>query len=170
MSGYKTVSPYEIKDNLFSALNNEWALITAVNSEGKVNTMTASWGGFGILWNKPICVCFIRPQRYTNDFVSEAERLTVTFLEDGHREALKICGTKSGRDCDKISEAALSTVFDCDVAYFKESELTFICKKIYVDNIKESCFLDKQLIDKNYPKHDFHYVYVCEIEKVLVKE
>lgn len=166
----RTISPFELKDNFFKGINDDWMLITAVNKDGKVNTMTASWGGFGIMWGKPVCVCVIRPHRYTNEFVSGADRLTLSFLEDGNREALKICGTKSGRDCDKIAEAGLCIVRENDYAYFAQSRLTFVGKKIYVDEIKEDNFLDKAIIDSKYPQRDYHVVYLCEIEKVLEKE
>ncbi len=166
----KEIMPYDIKENLFQSVMHDWMLITAVNKEGKVNTMTASWGGFGIMWSRPVCVCVIRPQRYTREFVDDAQRLTLSFLTDGHREALNLCGKISGRDCDKIAEAGLHTVTDGDLAYFEESRLVVCGKKIYVSEFKEENFLDPTLIDSKYPLRDYHKVYICEIEKVLVKD
>lgn len=166
----KLIRPEEIRDNIFSAINDEWMLVTAVNSKGEVNTMTASWGGFGIMWNKPVCVCVIRPQRYTSEFVKDSERISLSFLFEGNKEALKICGTKSGRDCDKIKEAGLKVIAEDDVAYFDKSRLVIVGKKIYVSSFKEENFLDKSIIDSKYPSRDYHDVYVCEIEKVLVSE
>jgi len=166
----KEITSYDIKENLFNSVMHDWMLITAVNKEGKVNTMTASWGGFGIMWSRPVCVCVIRPQRYTREFVDDANRLTLSFLTEGHREALNLCGKVSGRDCDKIAEAGLHTVTDGDLAYFEESRLVVCGKKIYVSEFKEDNFLDKTLIDSKYPLRDYHKVYVCEIEKVLVKD
>lgn len=166
----KTILPSQIKDNVFKAVNDDWMLITAVNSEGKINTMTASWGGFGIMWGKPVCVCVIRPQRYTNEFVLDSSFLTLSFLEDGNREALKICGTKSGRKCDKIAESGLKPIVKDGYAYFEQSRLVLYGRKIYSSVIKEECFIDKSIPEKVYPEKDFHYVYVCEIEKVEAKE
>ena len=166
----REILPSEIEGNVFSSINNEWMLITALKKDGSVNTMTASWGGFGIMWNKPVCLCAIRPQRYTNEFVKENDRLTLTFLKDGNREALKLCGTKSGRDTDKITDAGLRTVIDGDVAYFEQSKLVIVGRKIYVSALKADCFTDKELLTKNYPKNDLHDIYVCEIERVLVSE
>ena len=150
----KIIRPDEIKDNIFSAINDEWMLVSAVNSKGKVNTMTASWGGFGIMWNKPVCVCVIRPQRYTSEFVKDSQRITLSFLEEGNRDALKICGTKSGRDCDKIKEAGLQTLVEDDCVFFSQSRLTVVGKKIYVSSFKEENFLDKSIIDSKYPTRD----------------
>ncbi len=166
----KTVSPFELPDNFFKAINDDWMLVTAVKPDGSVNTMTASWGGIGIMWARPICTCVIRPQRYTNEFVKASDRLTLTFLKDGNREALKLCGRVSGRDCDKINDAGLTVVKEDDYAYFAQSRLTFVCKKIYVDRIKEENFLDKSIIDSKYPLRDYHDVYVCEIEKVIIHD
>ncbi|MBE6622543.1 MAG: flavin reductase family protein [Ruminococcaceae bacterium] len=162
----KEIKPYDITDNLFTAVNHDWMLITAMNRDGKVNTMTASWGGFGILWGKPVCVCVIRPQRYTHQFTEEADRLTLTFLKEGHREALNLCGTVSGRDGNKIEKAGLHTVIDGEYAYFEESRLVICGRKIYVSQIKEENFLDPAIVASKYPQKDFHTVYVCEIESV----
>ena len=162
------ILPEQIDGNLFSAINDDWMLITALKNDGRINTMTASWGGFGIMWNKPVCLCAIRPQRYTNEFVKENDILTLTFLKDGHRDALKLCGTKSGRDCDKIALASLTPITDNGIAYFEQSRLVVVARKIYVSSFKAECFVDKAILDKNYPKNDLHDVYVCEIERVLV--
>ncbi len=166
----KTVSPFELSDNFFKALSDEWMLVTAVDKNGKVNTMTASWGGFGYMWARPVGLCVIRPQRYTNEFAKEADIITLSFLEDGNRDALKLCGTVSGRDRDKITEAGLTVIKEDGYAYFEQSRLTLVGRKIYVDRFKEECFLDKSIIDEKYPKRDYHDVYVLEIEKVIVKD
>ncbi len=166
----KEIRPYDIKENLFTSVKDDWMLITAVNREGKINTMTASWGGFGIMWARPVCVCVIRPQRYTREFADDAERLTLSFLKEGHRDALNLCGKVSGRDCDKIDAAGLHPVTDGEIAYFEESRLVVCAKKIYVSEFKEENFLDPAIIESKYPLRDYHKVYVCEIEKVLVED
>ena len=162
----RKIAPTEITENLFSAIQEDWMLITAQNREGKINTMTASWGGFGILWGRPVCFCVIRPQRYTYGFVEEAERLTLSFLRDGYRHALTLCGTKSGRDGDKIAEAGLTPVREGDYVTFAEARLVVCGRKIYVSDLEEAKFLDHTLVDSKYPSRDFHRVYICEIEAV----
>ncbi len=166
----RTITPYEIRDNLFSAIDRDWMLITAVDRSGKVNTMTASWGGFGILWNKPVCFCFIRPQRYTKRFVDEAESFTLSFFPEGYREALTLLGTVSGRERDKIAESGLHTVTEEGIAYFKEARLVVVSKKLYADELKEENFLDLTVVSNKYPQKDFHTVYVCEIRQVLTAD
>ena len=170
MNGMKAITPDEIRENLFTAVNDDWMLITAVNAAEDINTMTASWGGFGILWGRPVCVCVIRPQRYTYGFVEEAERLTLTFLKPGHRDALTLCGTKSGRDGDKIKAAGLHPVRWEDMASFSEARLVVCGRKLYASDIKEENFIDRSLIESKYPHRDFHRAYICEIEAVYTAE
>lgn len=165
---FREISPYEIKDNVFQAIDKDWMLITAAK-DGKANSMTASWGCLGILWHKPIAVCFVRPQRYTYEFCESADTLSLSFFDGEWRDALKLCGTKSGRDTDKYAQTGLAPVFDGPTPYLAQARLVLICKKLYVDEIKKDSFLDPALL-KNYPMDDFHRVYICEITKVLVKE
>ncbi len=164
---HKEISVYSLNQNVFHAINKQWMLITA-GSE-KVNTMTASWGGLGIMWNSEVATCYIRPQRYTFEFVENEEYFSLCFFGEEYRQALKLCGTVSGRDCDKIADAGL-TVVSTDLApYFEESETVLICRKIYRDRIKPECFLDSS-IEKNYSGGDYHYIYMGEIVKCLKKD
>lgn len=82
-------------------------LVTAGNAE-KFNMMTASWGGLGFLWNRPVAFVFIRPQRYTFDFVERNEGFTLSFFGEEYRKVLQLCGTKSGREIDKVAETKLT--------------------------------------------------------------
>lgn len=170
-AAFRSVPPTAPNDNFFSRIGDDWMLITADNGAGRLNTMTASWGCTGILWNKPVAVCFIRPQRYTYGIVEEADRLSLSFLPAGeHREALRYCGTKSGRDGDKFAATGLTPVYtEGGVPYVAEADLVLICRKLYADDLKENCFLDPEML-KHYAAKDFHRFYVCEIEDVLVKE
>ena len=158
-------------ENAVKMIGDDWTLITAEKADGSVNTMTASWGFMGVLWNKPVCAIFIRPQRYTLEFVEEAERLSLTFFEEEWRAALRLCGTKSGCDMDKIAEANLTVCHtENGVPYFREAKTAVICRKLYADWLKPECFLDPSVAATCYPKEDFHKVFICEIEQVLEKE
>lgn len=168
MAEFKKILPTEIHDNAFRLIDKDWFLITAEDpASGKINTMTASWGCIGILWNKPVAVCFIRPQRHTLGFVNASERLSLSVLPEEYRAALRFCGTKSGRDCDKFLETGLTPAYDeFHTPYVAESRLVLLCKKLYVGAIEEEGFLDPELL-KNYKEKDYHSVFVCEIESVL---
>ena len=157
-------------ENAVKMIGDDWTLITAEKADGSVNTMTASWGFMGVLWNKPVCAIFIRPQRYTLEFVEEAERLSLTFFEEEWRAALRLCGTKSGRDMDKIAEANLTVCHtENGVPYFREAKTAVICRKLYADMLRPEAFVEQSLLS-NYEKNDYHKVYVGEIEQVLLKK
>ena len=170
-SAFKSVIPSSLPDNFFSRIGEDWMLITAANSKDEVNTMTASWGCAGILWNKPVAICFIRPQRYTYGIVEDTDTLTLSFFPKGeYREALRYCGTKSGRDGDKFAATGLTVQRTNDgTPYLKEANLVLVCRKLYADDLKENCFVDPALL-KNYPTKDYHRFYICEITEVLVRE
>ena len=164
---FKEISPYEL-DNALKLIGKDWMLITARDGE-KVNAMTASWGCLGVLWNRPIAVCFIRPQRHTFGLAEEQDRLSLAFFGQNRRDALSLCGTKSGRDCDKISEAGFTTSDADGVPVINVAQILVIGRKLYADYIKEDCFIDNKMLDF-YKEKDFHKAYVLEIEKVLVKK
>ena len=163
------ITPFELNENLFSLLDKEWMLITARDPETKkINTMTASWGGFGILWNKPVAFVFIRPQRYTKEFAERAEGMTLSFFSEEYRDALKLCGRVSGRDCDKITEAGLTPMPIGERAAFAEARMVMSCRKLYADDLKEGAFIDPALLS-NYRAGDYHTMYIVEIEGILKK-
>lgn len=165
---YKRISPEELSGNIFKLIGSDWMLVTAENG-GRVNTMTASWGGVGVLWGRPVAYVFIRPQRYTYEFTEASDRLTLTFFGGREREALKLCGTLSGRDCDKISNAGLVPVrLGEGLTSFEGADAVLCCKKIYTDLIKPECMLDGS-IEANYAKGDYHRVYVVEITDIYTK-
>lgn len=163
------VNPYELDESIFKLIGKDWMLITAGNENG-VNTMTASWGCAGILWHKPVCICFIRPQRHTLGFVEANDRLSLSFFNEEYREALTFCGRNSGRDFDKFKECNLTPVFSSKgAAYIKEARLVLLCRKLYVGDIEEDEFLDKEML-KNYKEKDYHRFFICEIEEILKKD
>lgn len=151
--------------NTFSQIGEKWMLITAGNKE-KFNTMTASWGMMGILWNKDVATAFVRPQRYTFEFLEKNDYYTLSFFESKYKKQLSYCGRNSGRNVDKIKETGLTPIFDEQAPYFKEASTVFICKKIYGQFISPEGFVDVDL-DKNYENKDYHKMYVGEIIKCL---
>lgn len=167
MQEFDLIRPQDF-DPVFDKIDKEWMLISA--ADGSVaNTMTASWGSCGILWNKPIATCFIRPQRFTCPIVEKATHLTLAFLPEDYRQALKYCGSHSGREGDKFKAAGLTCAYtDEGVPYPLEADLVLVCRKLYADDIKESSILDPAIFS-NYPQKDYHRFYICEIERVMKK-
>lgn len=162
------ITPGKLNENTFDLIGKEWMLITAGTAE-HFNTMTASWGTFGILWNLPVAICFIRPQRYTFEFTESSDFYTLNFLEPGHRDTLQFCGTSSGRDFDKVKETGLTPrITSQNNVYFEQCRLVVECRKLYADRINENSFIVPELIGKNYPKKDYHKFYIGEIVSCLV--
>lgn len=158
----------ELNENVFELIGKKWMLITAAK-EGKSNTMTASWGGLGVMWGKKVAYVVIRPQRYTKEFIDVAESFSLSFLPEKFRKELSYLGSVSGRDEDKIAKAGLSLTYQEEVPYFEESELVLICKKLFVQEFKDESFLDKSILDTWYKAGDDHYLYIAEIIDVLKK-
>ena len=158
-----------IKESATVLFDEKWALITAGNKES-FNTMTASWGGLGELWNKDVCFIFIRPQRYTYEFTEREEYFTVSFLPEEYKKALTFCGRNSGRDCDKVKEAGLTPVEFEESMGFDESEITVLCRKLYHQDINPEGLADKSIDSTCYPDKDYHRMYIGEIVKVFIKE
>lgn len=166
---FKEIAVEELQFNPFTKIGKEWMLVTA-GDETKHNTMTASWGGLGVMWGKNIVNVYIRPQRYTKEFVDANETFTLSFYDETYRKALSICGSKSGRDCDKEAEAGLTPCYVDGTTAFEEANLIFVCKKQYHQEMKPDCFDAMENDGKWYPEKDYHVMYMAEIVKVLVKE
>ncbi len=162
----KQIEINEFSENPFKLIGSDWMLITAKKGE-KTNMMTASWGGVGILWNKPVATIYVRPQRYTKEFIDNEEYFSLCVLPEEYRQILNYCGTKSGRDEDKIAETKLTIDESEKAPIFKESRLVLICKNLYAQDLTEQSFIDKSLVEKNYKAKDFHTMYIAEIEKIL---
>ena len=158
----------EIKESAVSLFNDRWALITAGNNES-FNTMTASWGGLGELWNKDVCFIFIRPQRYTYEFIEREEYFTVSVFGEQYRKALTFCGRNSGRDCDKISETGLTPKAIGESMGFEESEITLLCKKLYFQDIDPKGLVDADIDGACYPDKDYHRMYIGQVVATYVK-
>lgn len=166
---FREIHLNELSFNPFSKIGSQWMLITAGDENG-FNTMTASWGGLGVIWGKNVATTYIRPQRYTKEFVDANERFTLSFYPSQYKKALSVCGTLSGRDCDKVQEAGLTPYFLDGTAAFKEAELVFVCRKLYQTVLSPEHFLDKDCDATCYPQKDYHTMYISEIEKAYIRE
>ena len=85
---------HSLSFNPFEKINKEWMLIAA-GTQSDCNAMTASWGGLGVLWGKNVVTTYIRPQRYTKEFIDTNETFTISFFDEAYRNALTLCGRVS---------------------------------------------------------------------------
>lgn len=168
MNDFTEILPGQLDENAFKLIGSDWTLITAGRMDA-FNTMTASWGGLGVLWNKNVCYLVIRPQRYTYEFMEKSQYFTLSFFDRDYRKALEFCGTKSGRDVDKVKETGLTPVrAGCGAVYFDEARIVMECRKIYIQDIDPAGFVDPTIAE-NYPDNDYHRMYVGEIMKCWVR-
>ena len=164
---FQKVDPKTLNLNPFAAIGNQWMLITAGAPE-RCNTMTASWGGLGILWGVPMATVYIRPQRYTKQFVDENEYFTLSFFPEDYRPQLNLCGTKSGRDMDKVKECGFTVATGAGNApYFEQADLVLVCRKQMRVPMDEAA-MPEDAKDKWY-KGDYHTMYWGEIVEALKK-
>jgi flavin reductase (DIM6/NTAB) family NADH-FMN oxidoreductase RutF len=155
---------------VFTRIDKQWMLITA-GPAADCNTMTASWGGLGILWRRPVSTIYVRPQRYTRSFLEREDYYTLAFLPEEYRKALQYCGSHSGREGDKFDACGLHKAqADCGVAYPAEAELVLVCRKLYWQDMDPTHFLLPEIETVNYPEKDYHRIYIGEITQVLTKE
>lgn len=170
----KEISVSELSFNPMTMIAKEWMLVTAGNETRGYNTMTASWGHLGSIWGHggglPTAVIYLRPQRYTKEFVDGSSHLSLCVLEDGLRKELNYLGTVSGRDEPKIEKAGLTVCHEDGVPYFDQSRIVLVCRKLFAQQLDPKCFVDTTIEPKIYPNKDYHYMYVCEVEKVLVRQ
>ena len=170
MQGFRKIAPEEIPGNIIQKVSKEWMLITAGNKE-KFNMMTASWGGLGVLYSKPVAICFINPARYTYQVMEESNgTYTLTFYGQEHKDALKYCGTKSGRDEDKVKGSGLTPVQVGEGAMaFREAVLVIECRKLVSQSISLDAINNVQERNSR-ASQPMHKMYIGEIINVWVKE
>ncbi|MBM6924469.1 flavin reductase family protein [Pseudoflavonifractor phocaeensis] len=165
---FEKIDPKALDQNVFSLIGDQWMLITA-GTEDECNTMTASWGGLGVLWGKPVATVYIRPQRYTLEFVEREDTFTLCFFGEEYRKALALCGSKSGRDIDKVKECGFTVATAEGAPYFEEADLVLVCRKAYWQDMDPTHFLDEEIDGKWYPQKDYHRIFIGEILEVLRK-
>lgn len=167
----RNINPKDLNENVFRLFDDKWALAAAYDKDRKeglpYNALTVSWGGMGVLWNKNVFFCFVRPQRYTKEFMDKADKITVSFFGEEMKKALSYCGTHSGRDGDKLKQAGFDARVEDGAVYFDTAHITVVGKKLFCADMKQADFVDKAVMEKNYPNCDYHTVYVCEIEKLI---
>lgn len=164
----KKINIRELKDNFVKMISNDWALLTAGKSDD-FNTMTVSWGGIGELWNKDVCFVFVRPQRYTYEFMEKNDYFSLSFFGGEYKKELGVCGSKSGRDIDKMAETGFIPVDLGEAVGYEQAKVNVVLKKLAYQDMKPDGFIDDSIMN-NYANNDFHRVYVGEIVKVVLND
>ena len=171
---YDKIEASELPDNIIDLISEQWMLVTAGSPES-FNTMTASWGGIGYVWNNPVSFIFIRDSRYTYQFLEKEESYTLSFFDEKYRGALRICGTKSGRDSDKIIESGLTPIkTPNNLMSFDEARMIIECKKMFVqelnyDNLTPA-FKNEIMTESYTAETSKHQLFISQIINIWIKK
>jgi flavin reductase (DIM6/NTAB) family NADH-FMN oxidoreductase RutF len=167
MSEFKNISPDQLDFSPFRLIGKEWMLITA-ESQGKVNSMTASWGGLGVMWGKNVAYVVIRKSRFTKELVDTSESFSLAFFDhEKYQKMLSYMGSVSGRDEDKIEKSGLTVAHQNGVPYFTEAKTVLLCKKLCRQYIAPESLIDDSIDGQWYSDSDYHDLYIVEVEEIL---
>lgn len=165
----KQIDPQKIDNNFIKMIGQDWMLVTS-GTPDYFNMMTASWGFAGFMWGLPATAIFVRPTRYTKQFIDKTHSYTLSFFSDKYKKILTELGTKSGTEMDKMHKSGLTAIqLPTGDMTFKEAALTIVCRVMYEQPLKEAGFLDNALLPKWYPKGvtDLHTMYIGQIQSVF---
>ncbi len=172
-AGLHKIAVEELTDNAVKLFHEDWCLVTAGEGD-KHNAMTIGWGEIGVLWRLPVVTVYIRPDRYTNEFMNSSKYFTVSAFSPEYRELLNYLGNVSGRDEDKIAKSELKTSkTDNGSLLNDDARLVIECEKIYAEDLSPENFTDEQLYLDTYQRGDStlptHRMYVGKIVNVWVR-
>ena len=168
----KTIAFNELQQNAAKLIGQQWMLITAGTAES-FNCMTASWGGLGFLWNRPVAFIFVRPNRHTIQYIESNERLALTFMPESYRQDLTYCGRNSGRDVDKMAHTSLRPMpLPSGVTSFEDADLILECRKMFKTDLPQNGFTDWAEVSPAFyaPDNPLHTLYICEITTTLMRD
>lgn len=168
MHTFQTSETDLLELNPFEKIGKDWMLVTA-GDEKKVNTMTASWGGMGVMWGKDVVFVGIRQTRYTKEFVDTQGTFSLSFPMESYRKEMKFLGTVSGRDEDKITESGLHVGFEDGIPYIDEANLVLLCRAMSATELSMKDMLDAGIEGQWYADGNIHTLYIAEITKVLIR-
>lgn len=173
MHNFQPITTEYFNKNPFDLIGKEWMLITALKDH-KVNTMTASWGGLGVMWGKKAAYIVVRKSRYTKEFIDGAESFSLSFFSEDYKDTLKYLGTVSGRDENKIANAHLHVQLHegadkLETPFMDEANMVMICKKMYAGEISKDGFLVPGIWEQWYRDEDYHVLYIGEITDILAR-
>ena len=169
MNELREINTNDFSCNPFNMIGKDWMLITAENNN-KVNTMTASWGGMGVLWEYDVVYIFIRNSRFTKEFIDASPNFSLTFYDtDKYHKTMGYLGSVSGRTEDKIAKSELTLLEEDGIPYFAEANTVILCEKLSRQKISPEGMLNDELLPKYYADHDYHEMYIGKILKIMQK-
>lgn len=171
---YKQINPAEISEDVFTLVNKDFTVLTGGTPE-LYNSMVASWGGWGTLFNKPVTWCFLRSNRYTLELIRKDKTYTMSYFDEEYKEDIMKFGTQSGRDSKKMEESSLTVVqTPAGNMTFKEAKLIIECKLFEVTSVSPDDFetedARKFVVEAHAETNEYHKVVFGEITNVWVRK
>lgn len=176
----REVNPFDYAGEICKAMPG--GILLTTKQDDKVNTMTIGWGTIGIEWRQPIFIAFVRESRHTRQILAEYGEFTINIpIGQVDKKILSVCGTKSGRDMDKISELGLTLVepMEITVPGIKELPLTLECRVLYSQK-QDLSAIPEDILARFYPveddelhpgsDRDYHIAYYGQIVKAYIIE
>jgi len=168
MPQWTKTEPPALDENAFALFGDKWVLITAQRGS-KINAMTASWGGLGILWNESVATVYVRQSRFTHEFIDAADTFSITVYDESFKPMLSdVMGSLSGRSIDKIAMSGLTPTYLDGTPVFEQARLAFVCEKLYRHTFSEQGFHEKSYAQKYYADGDFHTLYIARVRALYV--
>lgn len=168
----KMVDPFDYSGEFAKHMGK--GILLTTKGESGVNTMTIGWGTIGIEWGRPMFVAYVRESRYTRQLLDENPEFTVNCpVGELDGKILGFCGTKSGREIDKIQALGLNLEDPekISVPGIRQLPLTLECKVVY-RNMQPTNNIPQEILDRYYPEkngeRDFHYAYYGEIVSAYI--
>ena len=166
-----TFQPYPfdvIEINPFEKFGTDWGALTT-EAGGKVNTMTISWGGVGVLWGRNVATVYVRESRYSKELMDNGDYFSITFFEKHYKNSLRYLGAVSGRQEDKLAGARLTVNRHKSVPFIDEGNFVIVCRKLSATQIGPDDILDSEIVKDHYKDGDYHTMYVGEILELLAR-
>ncbi len=155
----------QFNPEIFSQFDKKWAMLCAGTADS-FNAMTIGWGGLGTLWMKPVATVYVRPDRYTYQFMEKSDYFTISFFPEKFRGDLVAMGSISGRDGDKLAKTAFTPKVLEQAVTFEEAEVTLLCRKIYWQDL-DAERIPAQVLKEIYAGAPTHRMYVGEVVDVI---
>ncbi|MDR0364034.1 MAG: flavin reductase [Bacteroidales bacterium] len=171
---FKTIDPKDFSENIFKIFGEDFTVITSGNADN-YNSMTAGWGGVGVLFEDPAAWCFLRANRYTLEYIREEKSFTFSFFPKENLEQVLYFGQTSGRNTDKMENHTLSAVAtpDGNMTY-KEARLVIECDLTEISTVHPDDFYlqkGKEFIEGGFEEaKDYHKIVFGMIKNIWIKK
>jgi flavin reductase (DIM6/NTAB) family NADH-FMN oxidoreductase RutF len=158
----------KVLPKILDSLKRKGLLLASTGKSRRANVMTIGWANIGILWYKPFFLAYVRKSRYTHELLEETGDFTVNVPPDNFDDVIEYCGTRSGRNVDKVKELGLK-IEDSRIVKspgLAASPVTLECKIVFKKEI-ESNDVPSHVRDRFYSKDDYHTCYFAEIVNII---